>query len=237
MERPWLAFLVLIGIAIGAIAITGRGREVERPMTERIEQRDEEERLEKARQNASAYASMSEDDPRRLKAYDALGAGTVKGEIEVENVGVIQVELYPQSTPKTVEHIVQLAKKGYYNGIRFHRLVPDFVVQTGDPKSKTFQKKDFEGKTAEQVGDGMGLGTGGSGAHIPLEQKLPHLAYTLGLARANTPDSGDSQFFINLKDNHNLDTGYCAFGRVTGGQDVVKRIQMGDAIKSFKILN
>lgn len=228
MERPGLAFVVVIVLAIGIIGLTSRNHTVEPPMFERMEIQQQKEEAE-ARKRQEAAASKS-TDPARLKAYEGLSGGAVKAELEVENVGTLKLEFYPQAAPKTVAHIVDLINKDFYTGIRFHRLEENFVVQGGDPNSKKFSKADIANNTAEN------LGVAGSGTMVPLEKKLPHLQYSIGLARSTVPDSGDSQFFINLKDNANLDSGYCAFGRVVEGQDLVAKIQKGDAIKSFKVV-
>ncbi len=234
MERPGLAFIIVIVLAIGVIALTSRDHTVDRTMPERMEEQQQQEEMEARKKQAASAAKAG--DPARLKAYEGLSAGAVKAELEIENVGTLKLELYPQAAPKTVAHIVDLAGKGFYAGIRFHRLEDNFVVQGGDPESKKLKKEDFAGKNSQEVATALNLGGGGSGTSVPLENKLPHLQYTLGLARSKAENSGDSQFFINIQDSAHLDKDYCAFGRVVEGQDLVTKIQMGDAIKSFKII-
>src|SRR5581483_10839430 len=142
------------------------------------------------------------------------------------NRGAMTLELYPKAAPKTVEHIVALAKKGFYDGIKFHRVVPGFVIQAGDPESKEIGPEAFE---SHQVG------THGSGATVPLEANLSNLQDSLGLARSQDPNSGDSQFYINLADNTPLDGQYCVFGRIVRGADIAPKVRVGDRITRLRI--
>lgn len=122
--------------------------------------------------------------------------------------GTIEAELYPEDAPKTVERIKELVNKGFYNGLTFHRVVPGFVVQGGDPQ---------------------GNGTGGSGKNLPAEfNKRKHVEGTLAMARAMDPNSADSQFYISLGTHPHLDNNYTVFGQVTKGMDAVKKIKVGD---------
>jgi len=145
----------------------------------------------------------------------------------ITSKGSFEIELYPEHAPKHVERILTLAKQGFYNGIRFHRIVPNFVAQAGDPLSK------------------KGLQTPGIGAHgsdlpdIPLEvtPKLTHLRGMLGMARSNDPDSANSQFYIVLKDAHPLDMQYTVFGKVIGeGMTVVDQLRVGDQIQELQAI-
>lgn len=134
--------------------------------------------------------------------------------IETEK-GTIQLELYPGKAPKTVTHLKELAGKGFYNGLTFHRVVPDFVIQGGDPK---------------------GDGTGGSGQTIPFEQNdLKHDKGVIAMARSQSKDSADSQFYITLAAQPSLDGQYVVFGKVTSGMDVVEKIQVGDKMTKVTI--
>ena len=139
--------------------------------------------------------------------------------------GSFEMELYPEYAPKHVERILTLAKQDFYNGIRFHRIVPNFVAQAGDPLSKKGLQT-------------PGLGTRGSDLpNIPLEvtPKLTHLRGMLGMARSNDPNSANSQFYIVLKDAHQLDMQYTVFGRVLEeGMKVVDQLKVGDQIQEFK---
>ena len=128
----------------------------------------------------------------------------------VTSAGTIVVELYQVQAPKTVTNFVNLAGSGFYNNLTWHRIVKDFVIQTGDPK------------TRNGLGDRSAWGTGGSLQTVPLEivSSLHNNAGYLGMARSSDPNSGSSQFYLNLADNHSLDGGYTVFGKVISGMDV-----------------
>ena len=135
--------------------------------------------------------------------------------ITLDNGNAIKIEFFPADAPKTVENFVTLAKKGFYNGLTFHRVVPDFVVQGGCPK---------------------GDGTGGPGYQIKAEfNKQKHVRGVLAMARSQSPDSAGSQFYITLAPAHFLDNQYTVFGRVTSGMEIVDKIKVGDKMKSVKI--
>jgi peptidyl-prolyl cis-trans isomerase B (cyclophilin B) len=136
--------------------------------------------------------------------------------IELEKGGEIRMEFYPADAPKTVENFVALAKKGFYNGLTFHRVVPDFVVQGGCPK---------------------GNGTGGPGYQIKAEfNKQKHLRGAVAMARSQHPDSAGSQFYICYGPTPHLDGNYTVFGRVVAGIEHVDRITQGDRMKSVTIV-
>jgi len=129
--------------------------------------------------------------------------------------GEIRMELYPDSAPKTVESFIALAKKGFYDGLTFHRVVPGFVAQGGDPK---------------------GDGTGGPGYTLKAEfNARKHLRGAVAMARAAHPDSAGSQFYICFAPQPSLDGKYTVFGQVTAGMEVVDRIQIGDRMKTVRI--
>lgn len=123
---------------------------------------------------------------------------------------VIKAELYPDIAPNTVNNFISLIKKGYYNGLCFHRVIKGFMIQGGCPD---------------------GTGTGGPGYSIKGEfsqngfkNDLKHSAGVLSMARTMIPDSAGSQFFIMHKNSPHLDGAYAAFGKVTEGQEVVDKI-------------
>ena len=137
------------------------------------------------------------------------------GVITLEKGGEIRLEFYLDDAPKTVENFVTLAKKGFYNGLNFHRVVPDFVVQGGCPK---------------------GNGTGGPGYQIKAEfNKQKHVRGTLAMARSQDPDSAGSQFYICYGTTPHLDGQYTVFGRVVSGMEHVDRIKQGDKMTSVTI--
>jgi cyclophilin family peptidyl-prolyl cis-trans isomerase len=152
--------------------------------------------------------------------------------------GSITIELYQKDAPKTVAHFLKLVNEKFYDGLLFHRVVPSFVVQAGDPKSLTIDGKLLRNISPEAVAQQFGLGNGGSDENIPFE-KTPytHEHGTLAMA-LNKPQSatGDSQFFINLKANTQLNGDYCVFGKVVKGLDVVDKIQQGDRISSVHVV-
>lgn len=145
--------------------------------------------------------------------------------ITLEKGGQITLEFFPADAPKTVENFVKLANQGFYDRTTFHRVEPGFVVQGGDPLSKTLKPGDPK------------LGTGGPGYSIKGEfNKRPFTRGILGMARADDPNSGGSQFYIMLGAAPFLNGQYTAFGRVVTGMEVVDSIKPGDRVKSLKIV-
>ena len=136
--------------------------------------------------------------------------------ITLENGGEIRMEFYPQDAPKTVENFVGLAQKGFYDGLTFHRVVPGFVVQGGDPK---------------------GNGTGGPGYTVKAEfNTQKHVRGTLAMARSQHPDSAGCQFYICYGAQPHLDGQYTVFGRVVAGMEHVDRITQGDRMTTVAIV-
>ena len=140
--------------------------------------------------------------------------------------GDITLELFPADAPKTVESFVRLARQGFYDGTTFHRVVPGFVAQAGDPQSKTLPAGDPR------------IGTGGPGYQLKAEfNKNKHDRGVVAMARSRDPDSAGSQFYITLAPTPHLDGQYTVFGRVTNGMNVVDGIRPNDRIKTIKILD
>ncbi|MDO4487934.1 MAG: peptidylprolyl isomerase [Eubacteriales bacterium] len=131
--------------------------------------------------------------------------------ITMENGDVMKLELYPEKAPITVENFVSLCKKGFYDGLIFHRVIPGFMIQGGDPE---------------------GTGMGGPGYQIKGEfsqngcktNDISHLRGVISMARAMNPDSAGSQFFIMHDDGQFLDGQYAAFGKVTEGIEAVDHV-------------
>jgi len=122
--------------------------------------------------------------------------------------GVVEIQLLPEKAPKHVARITELAEKGFYDGIVFHRVIEGFMAQTGDP---------------------TGTGTGGSGKKLKAEfNNEKHTRGSLSMARSSRPDSADSQFFIVLKDARFLDGKYTVWGRVVKGMEFVDKIKRGE---------
>lgn len=135
--------------------------------------------------------------------------------------GTFVIELYPKVAPKTVENFETLAKKGFYNGLTFHRVVPDFVVQGGDP-------------------DGTGMGGPGYTVPAEIDKNEHHLRGSVATARTGDEvnpkrESSGSQFYICLKPQPGLDGDYTVFGGVIKGMDVVDQIQKGDHMKKITL--
>ncbi len=130
------------------------------------------------------------------------------------SMGSMEVELFPTAAPKTVANFVNLSKSGFYDSLVWHRIVSGFVIQTGDPL------------TRNGGGNRTLWGTGGSSQTVPLETNpdLHNYVCYLGMARSTDPNSGTSQFYINLKNNTSLDGSYTVFGRVVTGMNVANAI-------------
>jgi len=150
----------------------------------------------------------------------------VKGAlITMDKGGEIRIEFFPQDAPKTVQNFVRLASDGFYDGTTFHRVEPGFVVQGGDPLSKTLPQGDPR------------IGTGDPGYKIKAEfNPRPHDRGVVAMARSRDPDSAGSQFYITLAPAHFLDGKYTVFGHVVSGMEVVDTIRPGDRIKSIRIV-
>ncbi len=129
--------------------------------------------------------------------------------LDLSSGGRVTVRLYPTVAPSHVERIKTLTRQGFYDGVKFHRVIEGFMAQTGDPTA---------------------TGTGGSDLpDLKAEfSKLPHLRGTLSMARAQSEDSANSQFFIVFQPNFKLDNKYTIFGRVTSGMEYVDAIQRGE---------
>ena len=136
--------------------------------------------------------------------------GKITAEIDVQDYGVIKVELDSEAAPETVDNFVKLAKEGFYDGLPFHRIISGFMIQGGDPE---------------------GNGTGGSDTTIKgefsnngVDNPISHVRGTISMARSMEYDSASSQFFIVHEDSTFLDGDYAGFGTVTEGMEVVDAI-------------
>ena len=143
------------------------------------------------------------------------------------NKGTMVVELYPSDAPKTVENFEKLANEGFYDGVKFHRVIPDFVVQGGDPLSRDLPAGHPR------------IGTGGPGYTIKCETKgnpRTHELGALSMAHAGK-DTGGSQFFIVLdeKNTRHLNGVHTVFGKVTQGTDVLKQIKQNDTMTKVRV--
>ena len=193
MNRPFLAFGGLLLLFAGMIVLISRIKPSQPDVA----------KAKAPRMNAA----------ERFIAFEKISSGGIKVKVDTELAGSFVMEVYPKAAPETTSHFLDLVKQGFYDGLRFHRVVPGFVAQGGDPGSRNTKIEDYKGLSNEEAGSKFHLGTGGSGTTVPLEAGLPHLPYTVGLARSSDLNSGDSQFYINLADNESLDGDYCIFGR------------------------
>ena len=154
------------------------------------------------------------------------GSGPV---IVMETVkGIIEFETYPDDAPKTVAQVVSLAKRGFYNGLRFHRVVPGFIAQIGDPQSRDVSKREWWGR-----GDFAGSGTPVGVAEI--SKKHLHVRGAVAMAHPGNPSEADAQFYITLTAQPKLDGKYAVIGRVITGMDVVAKIQVADVVKKMYV--
>ncbi len=129
--------------------------------------------------------------------------------------GPIRFKFYPNDAPQTVRRIIELIQKGFYNGLTFHRVVPGFVIQGGDP---------------------TGTGMSGSGQKLKAEfNNRHHSEGAVAMARAQDPDSADSQFYITLGPQPQLDHSYTVFGQVIEGMDAARKIQVGDKMTTVGV--
>jgi cyclophilin family peptidyl-prolyl cis-trans isomerase len=136
--------------------------------------------------------------------------------ITMEKGGEFRIDFYQEDAPKTVENFVTLAKKGFYDGLTFHRVQPGALVHGGDPK---------------------GDGSGGPGYTIKAEfNKQKHVRGAVAMARLVSPDTAGSQFYITLANAPELDGQYTVFGKVTSGMDVADKIALSDKMKTVKIV-
>jgi peptidyl-prolyl cis-trans isomerase B (cyclophilin B) len=191
---------MLAGILVLAVALTGCGQD------------DKAASSDETSKAASAdTSSAAADDEEEKNMNGVAGAGNPVVQIEMEDGGVITLELYPDKAPKTVENFLKLVNEGFYDGLTFHRVIPNFMIQGGDP---------------------LGNGTGGSSDKIEGEfssngfatNDISHERGVISMARSSSPNSASCQFFITNDDATFLDGDYAAFGRVTDGMDVVDQI-------------
>ncbi|MEQ1757767.1 MAG: peptidylprolyl isomerase [Vicinamibacterales bacterium] len=156
-------------------------------------------------------------------AKTSAGAGPV---LVIETVkGTIEIETYPQEAPKTVEHILALANRRFYNGLRVHRVVKGFVVQFGDPQTRDMSKRDRWGTQ----GSGKAIGVG------EFSPKRTHIRGAVAIAHTGDARGGDSQMYITLAPTPRLNNSYTVFGQVISGMDVVEKLVETDVIRRITV--
>ena len=141
---------------------------------------------------------------KNTKKQDNYLSGTYKVQIKVKEYGVIDLELDADNTPITVTNFIDLVKSGYYDGLKFHRIIDGFMMQGGAGEARKSIKGEF--------------------SNNGIENKISHVRGTISMARSSEYDSGSTQFFIVQSDSTYLDGNYAAFGRVTNGMDIVDKI-------------
>jgi cyclophilin family peptidyl-prolyl cis-trans isomerase len=162
-------------------------------------------------------AGLRAQAPKPAAAGPILLVETVKGPIEIQ--------LFPAEAPKTVDHIVALAKRNFYNGLRVHRVEPGYVVQFGDPQTRDMSKRDR-------------WGSGGSFKPIGVAEfsaKHKHVVGAVALAHPGDAKLGDSQMYIMLRTEPKLDGKFTVFGQVISGMDVVRKLQEPDVIRRITV--
>jgi peptidyl-prolyl cis-trans isomerase B (cyclophilin B) len=169
----------------------------------------------KNKTNNDAAATATSNEPASTQEASPMNGVDTTGDnpivtIEMDSGKTIKVELYPKVAPNSVNNFISLVKKGFYDGTIFHRLIPGFMIQGGDP-------------------DGTGMGDPGYSIEGEFSQNgfkndLKHTAGVLSMARSQSPNSAGSQFFLMVADAPHLDGAYAAFGKVIEGMDVVNEI-------------
>ena len=152
----------------------------------------------------------------------SLGAGPV---VVVEtSKGTFSFGTYPDDAPKTVAHILELVRRGFYDGQRIHRALPGFVVQWGDPQSRDVSRQGDWGRgVAASSGTPIGISE--------MTKKRLHTKGAVGVAHTGLPALADSQIYVTLADRPDLNGKYTVFGHVISGDEVLERLQVGDVIR------
>jgi peptidyl-prolyl cis-trans isomerase B (cyclophilin B) len=161
--------------------------------------------------------------PASARSQPSPGAGPIV--VLETSKGVIELETYPEDAPKTVENFLSLVKRGFYNGLRFHRAEPNFVIQIGDPHTRDMTKQ-------------ATWGSGTSGKPIgaaEISKKRRHGVGAVGMGHSGSAKDASSQFYVTLRAAPSLDGKYAVFGRVIKGMDVAAKIQKADVLKRASV--
>jgi cyclophilin family peptidyl-prolyl cis-trans isomerase len=140
--------------------------------------------------------------------------------------GTFEIETYPADAPKTVAHIVELVKRGFYDGQRIHRALPGFLVQWGDPRSRDLSREADWGRGPD-ASSGHPIGAS------ELRRKRPHTRGAVAVAHQGIPALADSQIYVTLANRPDLNNRYTVFGRVVDGEEVPARLERGDLIRKM----
>jgi peptidyl-prolyl cis-trans isomerase B (cyclophilin B) len=161
--------------------------------------------------------------PSPRAAQTSPGAGPV---VVLDTVkGTIEIETYPEEAPKTVANFLELVKKNFYNGLRFHRAEANFLVQIGDPQTRNMSLREWWGRSGSSKPVGV----------AEITKKRRHTKGAVGMAHTGTPKEATSQFYITLRAAPELDSKYTVFGHVIKGQEVAAKIQVGDVLKKASV--
>ncbi len=188
-------------MALSVGCSTGGGDNQETPVT------TPETTMEPTIEPGEPTSDSTTEEPSMVQAIQTTPIVTMI----VKDYGTVKMELYPDIAPNTVNNFIELANSGFYDGLIFHRIIPGFMIQGGDP---------------------LGTGMGGPDYSIPGEfsqngytgNTLAHTKGVLSMARTNAPDSAGSQFFIMTADSPHLDGAYAAFGEVIEGLDIIEKL-------------
>jgi peptidyl-prolyl cis-trans isomerase B (cyclophilin B) len=142
--------------------------------------------------------------------------------------GTFAFETYPNEAPKTVAHVVDLVKRGFYDGQRVHRALPGFVVQWGDPRSR-------DTAIESEWGRGAGASSGTPIGVAELSRKRLHMRGAVAMAHDGDPSMADSQMYVTLADRPDLNNQYVVFGHVIEGVDVPARLERGDLVRRMSV--
>ena len=142
--------------------------------------------------------------------------------------GTFEFETYPADAPKTVAHVVELVKRGFYDGQRVHRALPGFLVQWGDPRSKDLSREADWGH-GQDASSGNPIGT------TEIQRKRLHTRGAVAMAHQGNPALADSQMYVTLANRSDLDNRYTVFGHVVRGDDVPARLERGDLIVKMSV--
>lgn len=150
--------------------------------------------------------------PSATLLHAAEGAGKAPKAVIKTKYGDMEIVFFPEKAPNHVQNFIKLARSGYYNGTIFHRVIPGFMIQGGDPNTKDLKKPET-------------YGMGGPSEKLKAEfNDTPHRRGIVSMARTNDPNSAGSQFFIVVKDSNFLDGQYTVFGEVVKGMEVADKI-------------
>ena len=170
-----------------------------------------------------AVVAFAQTPPKPAARPDA-GKAPAGPVIVFETVkGAFEVELFPDAAPKSVEHILRLVQRNFYNGQRIHRVAPNFVVQFGDPRSRDMTKRDQWGR-AEGGGSGRPIGVG------EFSKTRLHVKGAVGLAHAGDATQADSQIYVTLRATPELNGKHAVVGQVISGMQVVQKLAVEDRI-------